>query len=159
MRPCMNLAIVFVLATALTASAQTAAPNVHTAAELARIETKILAAAAASPGGSANEQMDTLPNSYTLLVARVHTGDAELHKLYADQIVVTRGTLTLVTGGNLTGPHVLPDQPNEIRASGLEGGQEVTLHPGDIARVLPGVPHWVKLAPNTTVTYLVFKQK
>ena len=139
--------------------AQTPEPSVHTSAELAQVETRILAAAQASPSGTANQQMDTLPNSYTILVARVHTGDAELHKLYADQMVIVHGTLTLVTGGTLTTPHALPDQPNEIRSPGLEGGKEITLNPGDIARVPAGIPHWVKLAPGTTVTYLVFKQK
>ena len=143
----------------LPAAAQNTTPYPHTAAEIAQIETKVLAAAKASSSGSANQQLDTLPNSYTLVVGRVHTGDAELHKEYADQIVVLHGNLTLITGGKLTNPHALPGQPNEIRAANVEDGQEVTLHPGDIARVPANIPHWVKLAPNTTVTYLVFKQK
>ena len=151
--------LLFAAAAALPAAAQNTTPYPHTAAEIAQTETKVLTAAKASPSGSANQQMDTLPNSYTLVVGRVHTGDAELHKEFADQIVVLHGNLTLVTGGNLTNPHALPDQPNEIRAASVEGGQEVTLHPGDIARVPANIPHWVKLAPNTTVTYLVFKQK
>jgi hypothetical protein len=160
----MKPTLIFLLALTLPAAAQTAqttnAPLVHTSTELAQIETKVLTEAAMSPTGTANQQMDTLPDSYTLLVARVHTGEAELHKLYADQIMVTRGTLTLVTGGTLTMPHTLaPDQPTELRAPALDGGQEITLHPGDIARIPANIPHWVKLAPNSTVTYLVFKQK
>jgi mannose-6-phosphate isomerase-like protein (cupin superfamily) len=151
-------ALILLLGFIIPAAAQAPTPSSHTAAELAQIETKILAAAAASPGGSANQQMDTLPNSYTLLVARVHTGEAELHKEYADQFVMVHGSLTLVTGGTLTAPKPQAD-PNEIRSPALEGGKEITLHPGDIARVPAGIPHWVKLAPGTTVTYLVFKQK
>ncbi len=160
----MKPTLIFLLALTLPSAAQTAqmpnAPLIHTATELAQIETRLITEAAISPNGSANQQMDTLPNSYTLLVARVHTGEAELHKFYADQMMVTRGTLTLVTGGTLGMPHtVAPDQPNELRAPVLEGGLEIILHPGDIARIPANIPHWVKLAPNTTVTYLVFKQK
>src|ERR1700761_4837888 len=120
----MKSTLVLALALTLPAAAQTGASFVHTAAEIAQIETKVLAAAAASPSGSANQQLDTLPNSYTLVVARVHTGDSELHKEYADQFVILHGNLTLVTGGTLTNPKAQPGQPNEIRAPGLEGGHE-----------------------------------
>jgi hypothetical protein len=154
----LRLSLVLAFA-ALPAVAQNSTPYPHTSAEIAKLETKVLADAKASPTGSANQQLDTLPNSYTLVVGRVHTGEAELHKEYADQFVILHGSLTLVTGGTLTSPHEQPNQPTEIRAASIEGGQEITLHPGDIARVPANIPHWVKLAPNTTVTYLAFKQK
>ena len=45
------------------------------------------------------------------------------------------------------------------RGEGIEGGKEIVMKPGDVAHIPAGMPHWVKLAPNTTCTYLVFKEK
>ena len=73
-------------------------------------------------------------------------------------MIITKGTITLVTGGTMQGgPHAPP--PAETRGSGIEGGKEVVLHTGDIAHIPASVPHWVKLAPNTTTTYLIVKEK
>ena len=58
-----------------------------------------------------------------------------------------------------TAPHALPDQPIDP-FPGLEGGKEITLNPGDIARGTPlASPIGSSSPPGTTVTYLVFKQK
>ena len=43
--------------------------------------------------------------------------------------------------------------------SGIEGGKEFVLHAGDIVHIPANIPHWIKLAPGTTTTYLVFKEK
>ena len=137
--------------------AQSTDPIVHTAADLHQREAKLLAAAKASPSGVANEPFDDFGSYKTLLVVRVHTGDAELHEQWADQMVITRGTITLVTGGTIQGGHTTA--PGETRGPGIQGGREVVLHTGDIAHIAANVPHWVKLAPNTTTTYLVFKEK
>jgi quercetin dioxygenase-like cupin family protein len=72
-------------------------------------------------------------------------------------MVITKGTVTLVTGGTMHTGHVTA--PGEIRALGIDGGNEVVLHAGDIVRIPANIPHWVKIAPNTTTTYLVFKEK
>jgi hypothetical protein len=140
-------------------SAQITAPTLHTAAELQQLEAKLTSAATASPSGAGIGPIDNYGTNYSLLVVRVHTGDAEQHQLWADQMVVDKGTITLITGGTMTGEHPLPGQPGETRGSGIEGGKEVTLHPGDIAHIPAGIPHWVKIAPGTTTTYLVFKEK
>lgn len=155
-----------VLSSALLAAAPllaqtpaTDAPTIHTAAELTQLEAKLTAAAKASPGGAGLAPIDNFGTYTSLLVVRVHTGDAEQHQLWADQMVVNSGTITLVTGGTMVGGHPLPNQPGETRGSGIEGGKEVTLHAGDIAHIPVNVPHWVKIAPGTTTTYLVFKEK
>ena len=132
-------------------------PIVHTTADLHQREAKLLAAAKASSGGNAFDTFDDLGSYKTLLVVRLHTGDAELHEQWADQMVILKGTLTLVTGGTMQAGHTTA--PGETRGPGLEGGKEVVLHTGDIAHIAANVPHWVKLAPGTTTTYLVFKEK
>jgi len=76
-------------------------------------------------------------------------------------MVVKEGTITLVTGGALQGEHPNggPGRPGETLGSGIEGGKEIVLHAGDIVHIPAGVPHWVKIAPGTVTSYLVFKEK
>lgn len=137
--------------------AQTTDPIVHTTADLHQREANLLTAAKAAPSGVAFDTFDDFGSYKTLLIVRVHTGDAELHQQWADQMIINKGTITLVTGGAMQAEHTTA--PGEIRGSGIQGGKEVVLHPGDIAHIPAGVPHWVKLAPGTTTTYLVIKEK
>jgi hypothetical protein len=137
--------------------AQSTDPITHTTADLQQREAKLLTAAKASPGGVAFDTFDDFGSYKTLLVVRVHTGDAELHQDWADQMIITKGTVTLVTGGAMQGGHTTA--PGETRGPGIEGGKEVVLHTGDIAHIAANIPHWVKIAPGTTTTYLVIKEK
>jgi hypothetical protein len=137
--------------------AQSTDPVVHNTADLNQREAKLLVAAKASPGGVAFDTFDDFGTYKTLLVVRVHTGDAELHEQWADQMIITKGTITLVTGGTMQEGHTTA--PGETRGPGIQGGKEVVLHTGDIAHIAANVPHWVKVAPNTTTTYLIVKEK
>jgi mannose-6-phosphate isomerase-like protein (cupin superfamily) len=139
--------------------AQTTDPTVHTTADLQQREAKLTAAAKASPTGLASETFDEFGTYHTLLVVRVHTGAPERHQLWADQMIINKGTVTLVTGGTMQGEHPNGTSPGETLGTELQGGKEVVLHPGDIAHVPAGVPHWVKLAPGASATYLIFKEK
>jgi mannose-6-phosphate isomerase-like protein (cupin superfamily) len=136
---------------------QSTDPIVHNTADLDQREAKLLTAAKASPGGVAFDTFDDFGSYKTLLVVRVHTGDAELHHDWADQMIITKGTITLVTGGTMQEGHTTA--PGETRGPGIEGGKEVVLHAGEIAHIAANVPHWVKLAPNTTTAYLIVKEK
>jgi len=141
--------------------AQNTETTVHTVADLAQHEAKVTEAAKASPKGFGVETLADYGNDYTLLVVRLHTGDAERHQFFADQIVILKGSITLVTGGVMqkeqTNPS--PNRPGETVGSEVTGGKEIVLHAGDIAHIPAGVPHWVKVAPGTSTTYLVFKEK
>jgi hypothetical protein len=141
--------------------AQTAEPTVHTAADLQEREAKLVETAKANPTGLAIGRLEDYGNDYTLLVVRTRTGDAERHQFFADQIIIKEGTITLVTGGIMQGEHANsgPSRPGETLGSGIDGGKEVVLNAGDIVHIPAGVPHWVKVAPGTTTTYLVFKEK
>jgi hypothetical protein len=154
----------FVLSLALAASpafAQTTDPAIHTDADLQQREAKLIETAKASPTGLAIGRLEDYGNDYTLLVVRVRTGEAERHQFFGDQIVVRTGTITLVTGGTMQGEHPNngPGRPGETLGSGIDGGKEVILHAGDIVHIPATIPHWIKLAPGTTTTYLVFKEK
>jgi mannose-6-phosphate isomerase-like protein (cupin superfamily) len=153
----MRLASLIVLAaTPLLAQS---GPTLHSAADLAKLEAKLTETAKSSPTGFGMDTIDDFGSARTLYVVRVHTGDAELHESWADQMVITKGSVILVTGGNIQGGHGLPNQPGETRGPSLEGGKEITLHTGDTVHIPAGVPHWVKVAPGTTTTYFVFKEK
>jgi mannose-6-phosphate isomerase-like protein (cupin superfamily) len=147
--------------TAQSLFAQTTEPTVHTATDLHEREAKLIETAKAKPNGVAIGRLEDYGNDYTLLVVRTRTGDAERHQFFADQIVITQGSITLVTGGTMQGehPNEAAGRPGETLGSGIDGGKEVVLHAGDIVHIPAGIPHWVKVAPDTTTTYLVFKEK
>ena len=141
--------------------AQSTDTPVHTAAELQQRAAKLTETAKALPSGLASDTVEDYGNDYTLVVVRLHTGDSERHASWADQFVISKGAITLVTGGTMLDEHPskTATREGETVGSGLQGGKEVVLHAGDIAHVPAGVPHWVKVAPGTAATYLVFKEK
>jgi hypothetical protein len=151
----------FFALTATSLFAQTTEPTVHTAADLRQREAQLIETANASPSGMAIGRLEDYGNDYTLLVVRVHTGEAERHQFFADQIVIKDGTIILITGGTMQGEHPNngPSHPGETLGSSIDGGKEVVLHTGDIVHIPAGIPHWVKVAPGTTTTYLIFKEK
>jgi len=144
---------------AFPALSQTPSVTRHTGAEIAQHESKLMATAAAAPTGAAVEAIDEFASSRTLLVVRVHTGPAECHQLWADQMVVNKGTVTVVYGGTMQGIRPNGTAEGETFGDSITGGTEITLHPGDIVHIPAGIPHWVKLAPGTTTAYIVFKEK
>jgi hypothetical protein len=156
-----RIALSLALLAASPAFAQTTEPTIHTNADLQQREAKLLEAAKASPTGLAIGRLEDYGNDYTLLVVRVRTGEAERHQLFADQMVIKTGTVTLITGGTMQQEHTNngPGRPGETLGSGIDGGKEVVLNAGDIVHIPAGIPHWVKLAPGATTTYLVFKEK
>ncbi|HTH52490.1 MAG TPA: hypothetical protein VL495_00985 [Edaphobacter sp.] len=149
----------FALFAAATTLAAQSGPTLHSAADLSKLEAKLTATAKASPAGIGMDTIDDFGSARTLVVVRVHTGDAELHQDWADQMYITKGSVTLVTGGTIQRSHGLPNQPGETRGPSIEGGNTVVLHVGDTVHVPAGMPHWVKIAPGSTATYLVFKEK
>jgi mannose-6-phosphate isomerase-like protein (cupin superfamily) len=156
-----NLRIVLSLAFAfaLPAAAQELDPSLHTNADIQQHAAKLTEAARTAPTGYASDVLDELPTARTLLVVRVRTGLAERHLLWADQMVILSGNATLVTGGIMQSEKPNGTAQGESLATGIQGGKETQLHPGDIVHVPASVPHWVKLAPGTTFTYFVFKEK
>jgi hypothetical protein len=148
-----------ILSLTLIAAPSLIAQTIHTTADMQQREAKLLATAKAAPTGLATDIMDDYGNDRTLLVVRVHSGDAERHQLWADEMVVKKGTITLVTGGTMQGEHPNGSAPGETLGTSIQGGKETLLHAGDIVHIPAGIPHQAKIAPGTTVTYLVFKEK
>jgi glc operon protein GlcG len=80
-------------------------------------------------------------------------GMAEIHTKDADIVYVLDGTATLVTGG--TAIHPKPIEADEIRGSGIEGGESRQLKQGDVIIVPAGVPHWFKEVSKPFLYYVV----
>lgn len=101
------------------------------------------------------ETMNNMGNYSFMRILRVESGQAELHENVADVIVVVSGDATLVTGGTVVDGKTTA--PHEIRGSGISGGMDHKLVPGDVLTVPPKMPHQVKLAPGKQIVYLTVK--
>jgi quercetin dioxygenase-like cupin family protein len=85
---------------------------------------------------------------------REAAGLAEIHAHDTDVIHVLSGTATLVTGGTVVEPKTVA--PDEIRGTGVQGGETRQISAGDVVIVPNGVPHWFQHVPGP-ITYFVVK--
>ena len=82
--------------------------------------------------------------SYSVNVRIVRPSDAPLvHRNSADVWVVTAGTATAVTGGELLNAALRPNS-DDTAGTAIRGGTDQSLKQGDIVFVPPGVPHAFK---------------
>jgi mannose-6-phosphate isomerase-like protein (cupin superfamily) len=82
--------------------------------------------------------------SHSINIRIVKEGDAPLvHAKSADIWVMTAGTATAITGGQLLDPQKRPNVDDEAGSS-IRGGTEQPLKPGDILYIPPGVAHGFK---------------
>jgi len=80
-------------------------------------------------------------------------GMAEVHELDADIIYVLDGTATFVTGG--TAENLKPTAANELRGSGIRGGETRRIAKGDVLIVPKGTPHWFQQVSSPFNYYVV----
>jgi glc operon protein GlcG len=80
-------------------------------------------------------------------------GMAEIHTRDTDIAYVLQGSATLVTGG--TALDTRPTGPEEIRGSGIRGGETRRLVPGDVVVIPNGVPHWFREVEAPFLYYVV----
>ncbi len=85
---------------------------------------------------------------------REKAGMAEIHTAETDVIYVLDGTAEFITGGMIEGAQVTASE--EIRGSGVQGGEQRRLVKGDVIVVPSGVPHWFKQV-DAPFTYYVVK--
>jgi mannose-6-phosphate isomerase-like protein (cupin superfamily) len=101
------------------------------------------------------ERVGDFGKYFFLAVLRNGSGQAELHETDADIFIVQSGEGTLVTGGTMIDPKTT--QPHEVRGSGIKGGQETKIGPGDVVTIPPKTPHLVKLDPGKEIVYMAVK--
>lgn len=129
----------------------------YTAAELAQHAKALAAKCRESGKGSCSEVLEDHP-TYTLILGyRDKDGGAELHKYAADVDMVLDGTCTLITGGTIQDEKATGI--GEVRGRGIQGGDKITLHKGDILQIPANTPHQMLLPNGATLTYFVIKPK
>jgi len=80
-------------------------------------------------------------------------GMAEIHTRDTDIAYVLHGSATLVTGG--TAVDVKEIGPEELRGTGIQGGETRQLRVGDVVVIPNGVPHWFKQVQAPFLYYVV----
>lgn len=103
--------------------------------------------ATASLGGWGNHSMS--------LVHREGSGEAELHEMQSDILIIRDGEGSIVVGGTI--PDRRRTTAHEIRGSRIEGGERQPLHPGDVLHIPPKTPHQILLEPGHKIDYLAVK--
>ena len=96
---------------------------------------------------------DTGHNYMVHASRREKPGAAEVHALDTDIIYVLDGEAEFVTGGKVVeGREVAP---NEVRGSGIDGGEARRLKRGDVITVANGTPHWFREVRGPFLYYVV----
>jgi mannose-6-phosphate isomerase-like protein (cupin superfamily) len=86
-----------------------------------------------------------------VLAQRRGTGEAEVHQKTNHVFIIVDGEATFVTGGSLiNGKQTAPDQ---LRGSGIQGGETRHLTKGDVITIPAKTPHWFKEIPTKTIAY------
>lgn len=85
---------------------------------------------------------------------REKTGTAELHTKDTDVFYIVDGSATFVTGGKLIAQ---TGKGEELRGTGIEGGETRHLVKGDVIIIPANVPHWFKSIEAAPFLYFVVK--
>jgi mannose-6-phosphate isomerase-like protein (cupin superfamily) len=146
--------------TGYTLYAQMDAPEVHHEAEFKQREVTLMQDARKNVSGEADVTLQASSNRKLMLVARTKSGEAEIHTFWTDEVVIRSGEATMVVGGTMSSPFPYGTGEGEFHAKSIDKpDKEIALHAGDILHVPPNTPHWMKLKPGATVTYIVFKAR
>lgn len=105
--------------------------------------------------GSQSITLAQYKGHYTMLSARTKSGGAEVHKRFADFLIVLEGEGTELTGGTVV--DAKESANGEIRGSHLEGATPHLLHKGDVLHIPAGVPHQAVQANGQTIVNYVIK--
>jgi quercetin dioxygenase-like cupin family protein len=92
-------------------------------------------------------------NYSVLAMRRDRPGEAEIHALDTDIFYVVEGSATFITGGTAIGSKATA--PNEMRGTGIEGGETRHLSKGDVLIIPKGMPHWFKAVEPPFLYYVV----
>jgi mannose-6-phosphate isomerase-like protein (cupin superfamily) len=123
-----------------------------------------------NPDGVADQQLRVVDiGKYNVAVGVLHrSGKAKQSAISHSQVTeiyyVIAGAGTFVTGGRIANPSEAPADGATVKVlvgpstvgSGIDGGQQRKIGPGDVIVVPPGVAHWFS-AIEADLDYLVFR--
>ena len=114
-------------------------------------------AAEAKTKGSSGSTLGDYGTHAIKLSERTASGGAEIHAHFDDVMIVTGGSATLITGGDLINPHAGAN--GETTGTEIHNGASQTIATGDVVHIPAGTPHQLIIAPGTTYSALVIKVK
>jgi mannose-6-phosphate isomerase-like protein (cupin superfamily) len=109
----------------------------------------------AKANGSSGSTLGDYGSHALKLNERTASGGAEIHAHFDDVILVTEGTATLITGGEVIDPHA--GNNGETTGSGIRKGTAQPISAGDLVHIPAGTPHQLLIAPGTSYSALVIK--
>ena len=139
-------------ACSVAVSAQTAATDFHSQADLAARSEQLIARAHKNAKGSGNSTLVKYPNCDLQFNVKTKSGIAEIHAHTSDLIMVTDGEATIVTGGTI--PDSTIESPGETRGVKIVGGHEQKVAKGDVLYIPRDTPHQIVAEPGKTVSFL-----
>ena len=94
-----------------------------------------------------------LPDANVSINRRTGPGQSEIHDKETDTFYILEGDATFVTGGKMVGGKTTA--PGQLRGTGIDGGQTMQLHKGDVVVIPAGTPHWFKEVTKPISYYMV----
>lgn len=102
-----------------------------------------------------SQTIATEGNHRFLVSHREASGQSEYHEKESDIIYPQNGTAKIIYGGKMIDPKTTA--PGELRGSGIEGGQERLLEPGDVMVIPARMPHQFVPQDGKPFNYFVVK--
>ena len=103
----------------------------------------------------ATESLGSYGNHSFLMAHREGDGEAELHELQNDVMVIESGEAALVVGGTVVDPRTTA--PHEVRGPSIRGGEKIPVAAGDILHIPMHTAHQMLVEPGKQITYFVVK--
>jgi mannose-6-phosphate isomerase-like protein (cupin superfamily) len=110
---------------------------------------------AADGAGSGGATLGDYKSHAIKLSVRTQSGGAEAHAHYDDIFVVTDGSATLVTGGNIVDAKT--DSSGETKGISIQNGKSEIIAKGAVVHIPAGVPHQLILVPGSVYSSIVIK--
>ena len=86
-----------------------------------------------------------------VLANRREAGQVEYHEHTNHIFIIVEGEATIVTGGTMVGAK--RTSPEQMQATGIDGGETHHLSKGDVITIPAKTPHWWKEVPTKTIAY------
>jgi mannose-6-phosphate isomerase-like protein (cupin superfamily) len=83
------------------------------------------------------------------------SGEAEIHEMQADLLLIRSGEGTVLVGGKII--EGKPTAPGEVRGKSIEGGTKYPIAAGDVLYVPANTVHQFLIGPGQSFTAMVVK--
>lgn len=102
-----------------------------------------------------SQTIATAGNHRFLVTHREAAGQSEFHETESDIVFAQSGTAKVIYGGKMIGANTTA--PGEQRGSGIQGGLEKTIGPGDVMVIPSRTPHEFVPQGSAPFNYFVVK--